>query len=387
MHLSAISTASSCPVNISPGSTPKSTKGKKVAESILSQSPTSKTAKFENNLSIKNILKKVIVSKVCELPRFTARTMHAIYSKVQKSLSALFVIKKLDSRIIMEETLIETIEKQEGPHETTLIKLRQGIAFLRQQRRKWVNRLLEFRKAPPGFFGIISTCLSAIYTLGSFTKSMSSVLLTRLHLAASWIGGISGGISIVFGGIEIFLGIKKLRDVSKVWDQITLSIDKLEEEEKRFVPHELQRLWTTCSKLQRKKLLIEQLKARKHYTRAIFQTIAGSFAIVGGALGIASVCTAGWAAVGLSIAAGAAGAAGLGVAICSYLRTRPLKKQIEAIRTFSEQDLTHLSKDIQHCSPEQKKQLADLLDLNFEELDKSPETTLKTNFFNVTSKT
>jgi hypothetical protein len=338
--------------------------------------------KFEHPLSTINIIKKSLVLKICELPRLTSQAMSNIFKKVRESLSSLFAIKQIDKRLADELDRLNRLQMSPKPDNKRITTLKWNIESLRIQKKKWCDRLLRIRKAPPGFFAVISTCVTAIYTLGAITKSMGDAAMAGLKASCTWIGSISGAISILFGGAEIAISIAKIRTANQELNSIETTLNKLENTHRNIAPESI---WNCCRDLQTQKLLIQNLKAIRSKRKAIFQILMGSFAIAGGIIGIASLCTSGWAAIGLSIAGGVAGLAGIGIAIYSYIRSRPLSQKIKDFRTQSMDDVKILADKIQQCTPLQKEELAALLNVDAKDLEQ-PHLVLKTLFAEVISK-
>lgn len=385
-----MSSAASCPIgplSIQPSPEPSTQEPAQSPSAILAQeilsssqiSPQTNVKEVKNTKGTKCLLLKALQSTITEAAVSLAQSIKKICKKITNSLTALFTIKKIDQQLEIELAELHSIQIKETPKKASrVLSLKLGIQKLIEQKNKCKERILNLRKVPPRFLSILSGVLTATVTLGSLTKTLPSAALIALRAAGNWVGGFAAGLSIPFGLFDIGLGIKRVIHASTRLKEAKQDLSELQEKIQDFSV--LNDIWKSCYDLQRQKLLVHTLKSQRLATQSLFQTIMGSLAVVGGALGIASLLTGGWAAIGFGIAGGVLSIASISIAITSYIKERPLKQQIKKYHQITTEDLEKIGQSISLCDDAQKRSLANLLKVKEEDLIKDPLKTLQLAF-------
>jgi hypothetical protein len=365
----------------------ETTHSSKIAHKILSHrhAAANRNIKAHKGKAARQILKKSLQSRISEAFVALAQHIRKLAVKLALSFTALIRLKKINTQMDSELHNLKILKAEKIPgNEKKILSLQHGIQRLQQLKNKCLERLFNLRKLPAGLFDAISGILSTASTIGSLTKLGRSEALATLRIVGTWMKGVAAGISLPIGFLDIGLGINRIVTASRKRKEAEQALQELEKLPKD--PTIPDALWNTCADLRKHQLLIQNLKALRNWRKSVYQVCGGSLAVVGAGLGLASLFTGGWAGIGIGIAAGVTGAIGMGVALISYLRKRPLSSQIKQIRTRSNLDLENIAASIRLCSKEQKESLATLLRVRKEELEIDPYIALSSNFRELLSK-
>jgi len=230
------------------------------------------------------------------------------------------------------------------------------------------RRIFRLLHLPPLVTDLAASGLKGMYFLAERIGHIKDVALLGLQSAASIAGAAAGGLGILLGGIENFVGIrgailayreKKRIDASlETFSRLTTSSTGIPDN-----------IWGTLRNARSLQLSRQGLKANKDFQLSVLKACGGSLATIAGALAIAAAFTHGAAATGIGIASVVVGVIGVGISAYSFLQRRKLRNEIRSIK-ISQEQLHALTSYINSpdCTEGQKQEIALLLGIDLHKL-------------------
>lgn len=309
---------------------------------------------FDESLS-----KKIPCLNICLAAIQGVISLRSIGSKITKSVRA---IKEKRQYV---EQLKET-KKELRLVSTPSARARREIKIeqLLKQISKCNSHIFAMAHIPPSLVSIASSTLTGMYFIAQKIQNIGSAILSGIKLAGSIAGAAGGSIAVLLGGLESIFGIRAAVQAYKEKKAVDQKRKAFEEQvhSEKGVPEPI---WEIVRKARTLQLGRESLKANKNFQLSVLRTCGGALATVGGALGIASIFTAGIAATGIAIAALVTGMIGAGASIAAYVHKKRLKSEMAMIKISNSQfdQLIAYLKSPQ-CTEEHKIEIAKLLGLD-----------------------
>jgi len=288
--------------------------------------------------------------------------------RIKKTAKAVLECRSLNKEIAAQKEKLACIQEKKDR-----IPFEIKIERLEKRRRKCIKQLPASHKIFVGTVEIAAAVVIAAYRIGSLAHKLSEHTATALCSASAVLGTTIGTIGIVIGGFEITRGVQKAFRARKKLREIQ---DQKKERLESKTGIDTQ-VWTLCTQIRSQKLSWQEINARRVYTSSILRACNGGLATVGGALAIAGVFTMGWTAIALGIVALSIGLVEIGVGIGSHIRGRQLKAEMKK-KEISRDQIKDLGKQLEKCSPDQKKEIAQILGIgNIKAFAISPTKILK----------
>ncbi len=175
---------------------------------------------------------------------------------------------------------------------------------------------------------LATATITLAYSIGKGVGTLAPAVLDGLETATTILGAAAGALTTLLGGYSLITNITRCKEAARKQKEVATQLETLQNPSQTGVAQET---WALCTKMGGIHLNREQLKANKAWRTSLLKACASAMATVGGILGIASAFTGGAAAVGIAIAAVVLGIIGASVGVVSYLSTRRLKKELEAM--------------------------------------------------------
>lgn len=286
-----------------------------------------------------------------------------IAAKIKKTTQALRLLRETKTQLLLAQERLSNAIASALPIETR-ISIQARITELSHKKEKYLGRLYALRNIPAPFLDLATGSITLAYTIGKAVSTLAPTVLHGLQTATAILGGAAGGLTILLGGYSLYSNVKNCRlarqRLEKAATQLTALETQLRTPQMGISPE----LWTTCLNIQKTRLQKEEIKAQKLWRGAILKSCASALSTVSGVLGIVSVFTAGFSAIGIAIAAAVLGGIGVAIGLTSYFSTRRLKAELAALPNVTEENCERMASLISTCSEEQKRELARVLEIS-----------------------